>query len=140
MFASSGLYNPEGLAFDSAGNLYAANSITDTVEKFTPGGTGSTFAGSGLNFPVGLAFDSAGNLYVANSVGDNIEIFSSTTGVGSVFFGGLSEPTFLAITNDAGQPLPLPVPEVPTWGMIPAGFLVLLGMMCSKKHRVAPCG
>jgi secreted PhoX family phosphatase len=129
------LDGPQGLAFDSAGNLYVANYFSDTVERFTTGGIASTFAGSGLNFPVGLAFDSAGNLYVANNspLGDNIEKFSSTTGVGSVFAGGLSQPQYLALTNNAGQPLSLPVPEVPTWGMVLAGFLVLLGMMRLKS-------
>lgn len=139
VFASTGLNDPQGLAFDSAGNLYAANELSDTVEKFTPGGSASTFAGSGLNFPVGLAFDSAGNLYVANSspLADNIEVFSSTTGVGSVFASGLASPTYLALTNNAGQPLPLPVPEPPTWGMIAVGYLALLGTMRWRKQRAA---
>ena len=66
VFANSGLSGPFGIAFDSAGNLYAANYFANTIEKFTPGGIGSVFASSGLNHPVGLAFDKAGNLYVAN--------------------------------------------------------------------------
>ena len=33
VFASSGLNNPRGLAFDSAGNLYVANNGSNTVEK-----------------------------------------------------------------------------------------------------------
>src|SRR5450755_3705010 len=58
VFASSGLNGPFGLAFDSSGNLYAANGGDNTIEKFTPG-SGSVFASSGLNSPMGLAFDSA---------------------------------------------------------------------------------
>lgn len=130
------LHDPQGLAFDRAGNLYAANEGGDTVERFTPGGTASTFAGSGLNFPVGLAFDSAGNLYLANSspLCDNIEKFSGTTLVGSVFAAGLHDPEYLALTNDAGQPLSLPpVPEVPAWSMVVAGLLVLLSMRRLKS-------
>src|SRR5207248_760238 len=68
MFANTGLNNPTGLAFDSAGNLYAANRDTNRIEKFSP--TGSVFANTGLNQPYGLAFDSTGNLYAAN-FGDN---------------------------------------------------------------------
>src|SRR5436190_23766018 len=43
---ASGLDGPEGLAFDSAGNLFTA-SFLGNIYKFTPGGARSTFA-SGL--------------------------------------------------------------------------------------------
>ena len=92
VFASTGLSTPRGLAFDSVGNLYAANAGGNTIEKFTPGGVGSVFASSGLSTPRGLAFDSAGNLYVANTGISTIEKFTPG-GVGSVFASsGLSGP------------------------------------------------
>src|SRR5947207_1437335 len=47
----SGL-NPWGLAFDSSGNLFVTNG--NTILKFTPAGTQSTFA-SGLNQPTFIA-------------------------------------------------------------------------------------
>jgi hypothetical protein len=65
-----------GLAFDSAGNLFAADtgladSSGQTIWKFTTGGTRSVFAGpSGFLFhegPVGLAFDRFGNLFVSTA-------------------------------------------------------------------------
>lgn len=56
---------PRGLAFDSAGNLFVANSGIDTIEKFTPGGAPSLFV-SGINAH-GLIFDSADSLYAAAS-------------------------------------------------------------------------
>ena len=52
--AGTGLSGPQGLAFDSAGNLYVANSLNGTIEKFAPNGTGSVFA-SGLNSPSSIA-------------------------------------------------------------------------------------
>ncbi len=52
------LNNPYGLAFDSAGNLYAANSGNNTIEKFTTGGVGTQFA-SEPNAPQFLAFGPA---------------------------------------------------------------------------------
>jgi hypothetical protein len=52
---ASGLNEPGGLAFNSAGNLFEAD-FSNNIYEFTPGGTRSTFA-SGLNFPTWLAFE-----------------------------------------------------------------------------------
>ena len=71
-FVSSGLSGPEGLAFDTSGNLYVSNYNGNTISEVTPGGTVSTFVSSGLDQPEGLAFDTSGNLYVANDGNDTI--------------------------------------------------------------------
>jgi hypothetical protein len=52
--ATNGLSGPRGLAFDSAGNLYVANSLAGSILKFTPDGTSSVFA-SGLRSPTSTA-------------------------------------------------------------------------------------
>ena len=62
---ASGLSEPLGLTFDSAGNLYEADLGSGNIYKFTPQGVRSTFA-SGFPYPVALAFDSAGNLFVSD--------------------------------------------------------------------------
>lgn len=59
-----------GLAFDNAGNLFAANDdyrtrSVNSIDKFAPDGTPSSFA-TGLRYPVGLAFNNAGDLFVAD--------------------------------------------------------------------------
>ena len=58
-----------GLAFDSAGNLYAADGGAQTIYKFAPDGTRTVFVGPSAfahgEYPVGLAFDSSGNLFVS---------------------------------------------------------------------------
>jgi hypothetical protein len=72
-----------GLAFDGAGNLYAANPNAGTISETSPSGNVSTFA-SGLNNPTALAFDSSGNLYVANT-GDNTIGKIDSSGNASVF-------------------------------------------------------
>jgi len=56
LFASTGLYGPAGLAFDSAGYLYAANHDNNTIERFDPSGAGTLFANTGMDQPIFLAF------------------------------------------------------------------------------------
>jgi sugar lactone lactonase YvrE len=82
---ASGLNLPSGLAFDSSGNLFVANSGNNTISEITPGGMVSTFA-SGLNDPRGLAFDASGNLYVANNGANTISRITSG-GIVSTFSG-----------------------------------------------------
>jgi secreted PhoX family phosphatase len=88
VFATAGLDNPGGLAFDGNGNLYVANGVS-TIEKFNSSGQGSTFTSTNLvNLPIDLAFDSSGNLYVANHGAGDILKFKPD-GIGSVFAYGL---------------------------------------------------
>ena len=70
-----------GLAIDSAGNLYVADSYGNGIYKVTPDGTTTVLAGTpgvtgaadgqgaaaSFNGPQGMTIDSAGNLYVADS-------------------------------------------------------------------------
>src|SRR5205085_2277683 len=76
------------------GNLFVADRTSDTIFKFTPAGTESTFA-AGLNGPVGLAFDSSGNLFVADQVSNTMFKFTPA-GIKSTFASGLSGPAGLA--------------------------------------------
>jgi sugar lactone lactonase YvrE len=75
------LHFPAGLASDAAGNLYVANSASNTIDKISPGGVLSTLAGSSgvagtldgagagarFNQPGGITIDSTGTLFVADS-------------------------------------------------------------------------
>ncbi|MCX6916484.1 MAG: peptidoglycan DD-metalloendopeptidase family protein, partial [Verrucomicrobia bacterium] len=68
-FATGLPYNPNFLAFDKWGNLYASawgtgDGLVGTIQKVTPDGHVSTWS-AGFQQPSGLAFDSAGNLYVS---------------------------------------------------------------------------
>jgi len=73
---------PAGLAFDSAGNLYIADSSNNRVREILVSGMITTVLGTGdpgatlpnqLNVPTGLAIDSAGNLDVADSGNQRIQ-------------------------------------------------------------------
>ncbi len=118
--------SPIGLAFDSKGNLYAANFGDSTIEKFNSSGVGTLFAsGAGLVGPAGLAFDGSGNLYAANFNGNTIEEFNSS-GTGTLFANsGLSTPVFIAI---------FPVPEPSTLLLVLLG-LASLGCVPRRKRK-----
>ncbi|WP_435465983.1 hypothetical protein [Variovorax sp. GB1P17] len=78
--AAASFNGPLGIALDSDGNLYVADSWNNTIRMITPAGLVSTVAGNGtpgsadglgvaasFRKPASLAFDGSGNLYVADS-------------------------------------------------------------------------
>jgi sugar lactone lactonase YvrE len=93
---SAQLYNPSGLAVDSANNLFIADSGNNRIRKVTlPNDTITTIAGNGtaswtgdngpasaatLNNPQGLGLDSSGNLYIADSGNQIIRKITTATG------------------------------------------------------------
>jgi len=93
-----------GLAFDSAGNLYAADGGAQTIYKFAPNGTRTVFVGPSefaeSEYPVGLAFDSSGNLFVSIETFSDPEadsiVYFSPSGMKSIFATGLTFPRGLA--------------------------------------------
>src|SRR5262245_42722870 len=87
--ASDTVRAPQGLAFDSSGNLYVANQGFPTpgdILRFDSVGNGTLFAGD-LFFPGALAFDVLGNLFAANLGAGQILRFDRL-GNRTVFAGG----------------------------------------------------
>jgi sugar lactone lactonase YvrE len=106
---SAELYNPEGAAVDSSGNLYIGDRNGNNVRKVTPAGVISTAAGNGtpgysgdggaatsaqLREPSGVAVDSSGNLYIADESNSRIRkvttagVISTVAGNGTVGYSG----------------------------------------------------
>src|SRR5437773_2347324 len=79
------------------GDLYEADNSSNTIFKFTPDGTKSTFA-SGLNRSFGLAFDGSSKLFEADYSSNTIFKFTPD-GTKTTFASGLSNPTGLAFDS-----------------------------------------
>jgi sugar lactone lactonase YvrE len=79
--------NAQGMAFDSAGNLYVANYYSGTVMKFDPSGNGSVFA-SNLDTPESIAIQrtSFASLFIPKltivEIGTNAVLSWSTAATG----------------------------------------------------------
>jgi DNA-binding beta-propeller fold protein YncE len=77
--------NPQGVATDSSGNVYVADTWNHRIQKFDPSGGfitkwGSSGASNGQFIsPLGVAIDSSGKVYVADSGNNRIQKFGDTT-------------------------------------------------------------
>ena len=130
---SAQLDTPSGVAVDSTGVLYIADSHNHRIRRVGTDGTITTIAGTGvagfsgdggsaaqaqLNFPAGISLDSSGTLYIADSGNAAIRkvaggVITTVAGTGQQGYGGdggpavsaqLDTPTGVAADpNVAGQ-------------------------------------
>ena len=118
---STGLNTPNGLAFDSSGNLWVVDSSNDRVLEYKaplstgeaaslvigqPGFTTNDYTvtnSTSLNSPNGLAFDSSGNLWVADLLNGRVLEYAapfSTREAASLVIG---EPSFTAANDEVSK-------------------------------------
>jgi uncharacterized protein (TIGR03437 family) len=93
------LYQPQGVALDTAGNLYIADTKNHRIRMLTPGGAISTVAGTGtpgfsgdggaataaqLNEPSQVAVDAGGNIYIADTSNHRVRLVTTDGNIATI--------------------------------------------------------
>jgi trimeric autotransporter adhesin len=99
---SAQLYSPSGIAVDSTGNWYIADTSNNRIRKVTTAGVISTVAGTGdpaqLSAPRAIALDGSNNLYIADT-GNNAVRKLTAAGTITSIASQLNNPVSLAIDS-----------------------------------------
>jgi trimeric autotransporter adhesin len=97
------LYSPAGVAVDSAGNLYIADTNNNRIRKVDTSGTITTIAGNGtagytgdngpatsatLNKPAAVVVASTGNLYIADTGNDVVRMIAAAGTISTIVGSG----------------------------------------------------
>jgi uncharacterized protein (TIGR03437 family) len=123
------LSTPTGIAVDSAGNVYIADSVNRRIRKVDTSGKITAFAGTGelgsggdggsaadatMNTPVGIVIDASGNLYFSDSAANKVRKITTDGKISTVAgsgqnFGDFSGDDALAVAARLNGPQGLAV-------------------------------
>jgi uncharacterized protein (TIGR03437 family) len=135
------LKNPQGVAVDSAGNVYIADTGNLRVRKVS-GGTITTIAGTGTYQCAGpsatstglgaqgVAVDSAGNVYIADG---GYFVFKVSGGIATIFAG---TPTY-GFTGDGGPATSATLTEPRAVAVDSAGNVYIADYLNSRVRKVS---
>jgi sugar lactone lactonase YvrE len=130
------LYEPSGLAFDSTGDLFIADTQNERIREVRTDGTIVTVAGNGsygfsgdggsarsaqLNYPLDVAVSSSGGLYIADTQNERIR-FVGSAGTISTIAGSENTPDY---GGDEGSAVDSALATPGSVGIAPGGNLYI---------------
>ena len=99
---ANGLVGPGGVAVDSAGNVYIADTYANALKVWSPTNNQvSVLVTNGLNYPFGLAVDASNNVYIADTYNDAVKEWSPATGTITTLVTNLHRPYGVALDSSA---------------------------------------
>ncbi|HEV8132309.1 MAG TPA: hypothetical protein VGQ81_13750, partial [Acidobacteriota bacterium] len=147
---SASLNGPIGIAFDSAGNLYFADSENNVVRKISTLGIMTTVAGSGtpgfsgdggpaavakLNFPRSVRVDSRGNLVVIDAGNHRVRKVDGTGIITTLAGNGLAD-----FSGDGGSAIGAAIGNPRGVAFDPNGNLLISNAGSGRVRRVDASG
>jgi sugar lactone lactonase YvrE len=142
---------PGGLAVDSAGDVYVADTGNNVVRKVSPSGIITTFAGTGtagfsgngrqatkaqLQGPTGLAVTSRGDLLISDTLNNQVRVVRIQSGK-IVAFAGTGDPGF---SGDGGKAVDAMLRKPMGVAVDPTGYVYIVDTFNERVRAVTPSG